>query len=295
MSTQTPQTNARVGLLGVGLMGSAMAHRLLAQGIAVTAWDREAEHVRDLSGRGGEAAQTPSDVIHGAGVVITMLPTAEVVLDVVGPLLDDWPKDTIWLQMSSVGATEADQLTEAATAHGVTLVDAPVSGSTHPAQEGQLTILASGPDSARAALEPIFDALASRVLWVGAAGMGSRLKLAANHWMITMVALLAESMNLCELMGLDQQQFIALLDGGPLGSAYAMQKLDEMRRHQYPAGFPVRLALKDLQLVSEVERGSSASMPLLDVAVERFTTASRDLADQDLAAIYELDRPADVT
>jgi 3-hydroxyisobutyrate dehydrogenase len=295
MSTQTPQTNVRVGLLGVGLMGSAMAHRLLAQGIAVTAWDREAEHVRDLSGRGGEAAQTPSDVIHGAGVVITMLPTAEVVLDVVGPLLDDWPKDTIWLQMSSVGATEADQLTEAATAHGVTLVDAPVSGSTHPAQEGQLTILASGPDSARAALEPIFDALASRVLWVGAAGMGSRLKLAANHWMITMVALLAESMNLCELMGLDQQQFIALLDGGPLGSAYAMQKLDEMRRHQYPAGFPVRLALKDLQLVSEVERGSSASMPLLDVAVERFTTASRDLADQDLAAIYELDRPADVT
>jgi 3-hydroxyisobutyrate dehydrogenase len=295
MNPQSPQTNARVGLLGVGLMGSAMAHRLLDEGIAVTAWDRDAEHVHDLGGSGGDVAQTPSEVVHGAGVVITMLPTAKVVLDVVGPLLHDWPQDTIWLQMSSVGATEADQLTQAATAHGVTLVDAPVSGSTHPAQEGQLTILASGPDSARAALQPIFDALASRVLWVGAAGMGSRLKLAANHWMITMVALLAESMNLCELMGLDQQQFIALLDGGPLGSAYAMQKLDEMRRHQYPAGFPVRLALKDLQLVSEVERGSSAAMPLLDVAVERFTTASRDLADQDLAAIYELDRPADVT
>ena len=192
--------------------------------------------------------------------------------------------------MSSVGAAEADHLTQAATAHAVTLVDAPVSGSTHPAQEGQLTILASGPDSARTAVEPIFDALASRVLWVGDAGMGSRLKLAANHWMITMVAALAESMNLCQVMGLDQQQFIALLDGGPLGSAYALQKLDEMRRHQYPAGFPVRLALKDLQLVSEVQQGSRAAMPLLDVALERFTTASQDLANQDLAAIYELDR-----
>jgi 3-hydroxyisobutyrate dehydrogenase len=96
-------------------------------------------------------------------------------------------------------------------------------------------------------------------------------------------------------MGLDQQQFIALLDGGPLGSAYALQKLDEMRHHQYPAGFPVRLALKDLQLVSEAQRGSRATMPLLDAALERFTTASRDFADQDLAAIYELDRPVEST
>jgi 3-hydroxyisobutyrate dehydrogenase len=295
MSAQTPQNKARVGLLGVGLMGSAMAHRLLDQGIAVVAWDRNAEHVRDLEGRGGEAAATPGDVIHGAATVITMLPTAEVIVDLVQPLLTDWPQDTIWLQMSSVGAAEADQLTQAAKAHGVTLVDAPVSGSTHPAEEGQLTILASGPDSARTAVTPIFDVLASRVLWVGPAGMGSRLKLAANHWMITMVAALAESMNLCQVMGLDQQQFIALLDGGPLGSAYALQKLDEMRHHQYPAGFPVRLALKDLQLVSEAQRGSRATMPLLDAALERFTTASRDFADQDLAAIYELDRPVEST
>jgi 3-hydroxyisobutyrate dehydrogenase len=70
MSSQMPQTKDRVGLLGVGLMGSAMAHRLLDQGIAVTAWDRNAEHVRDLEGRGGEPAETPGDVIHGAGIVI---------------------------------------------------------------------------------------------------------------------------------------------------------------------------------------------------------------------------------
>jgi 3-hydroxyisobutyrate dehydrogenase len=186
-----------------------------------------------------------------------------------------------------VGAAEADQLTQVAEAHGITLVDAPVSGSTHPAEEGQLTILASGPYAARKAVEPIFDALASRVMWVGEAGMGSRLKLAANHWMITMVGALAESMKLCEAMGLDQRQFIALLDGGPLGSAYAVQKLDEMRRHEYPAGFPVRLALKDLELVREVEQSSGAAMPLLDVVLKHFATANQDLADQDVAAVYE--------
>jgi 3-hydroxyisobutyrate dehydrogenase len=292
MNAETNQEKVRVGLLGVGLMGSAMARRLLDRGVAVIAWDRDSEHVRALEGRGGEPAGAPSEVVTGATVVITMLPTAAVVLDVVAPLLRDWPGGTIWLQMSSVGGAEADELARVAEAHGVRLVDAPVSGSTHPAEEGELTILASGPDSARTAVEPVFDALASRVLWVGAAGMGSRLKLAANHWMIVMVTALAESMHLCRDMGLDQQQFVALLEDGPLGSVYALQKLDEMRRHEYPAGFPVRLALKDLELVREVEQSSRATMPLLDAVLERFATASEDLADQDLAAIYELGGPA---
>jgi 3-hydroxyisobutyrate dehydrogenase len=291
MSADASQEKVRVGLLGIGLMGSAMAHRLLDQGIGVVAWDRNDEHVRALGSRGAEPANAPSDAVGRAAVVITMLPTAAVILDVVEPLLEDWPGGTVWLQMSSVGAAEADQLTRVAEAHAITLVDAPVSGSTHPAEEGQLTILASGPDSARAAVQPVFDALASRVLWVGEAGMGSRLKLATNHWMIASVAALAESMHLCEAMGLDQQHFIALLDGGPLGSAYALQKLDEMRQHQYPAGFPVRLALKDLELVREIEQGSEITMPLLDVVLERFAAASTELGDQDLAAIYELDEP----
>jgi 3-hydroxyisobutyrate dehydrogenase len=292
VSAKANQEMVRVGLLGVGLMGSAMAHRLLDRGIAVIAWDRDSDHVRALEGRGGEPAKAPGEVMSGAGVVITMLPTAAVILNVVEPLLEGWPEGTIWLQMSSVGAAEADQLTQVAETHAIRLVDAPVSGSTHPAEEGELTILASGPDSARTAVQPVFDALASRVLWVGEAGMGSRLKLATNHWMITMVAGLAESMHLCQAMGLDQQQFTALLDGGPLGSPYVLQKLDEMRRHQYPAGFPVRLALKDLELVREVEQSSRATMPLLDAVLERFATASEDLADQDVAAIYELDGPA---
>jgi 3-hydroxyisobutyrate dehydrogenase len=292
VSAEANQEKVRVGLLGVGLMGSAMAHRLLDRGIAVIAWDRDSEHVRALEGRGVQRSEAPSEVVSGAGVVITMLPTAAVVLDVVEPLLEDWPEDTIWVQMSSVGASEADHLTQVAEAHAVRLVDAPVSGSTHPAEEGELTILASGPDSTRSAVGPVFDALASRVLWVGKAGMGSRLKLAANQWMITVVAALAESMHLCEAMGLDQQQFIALLDGGPLGSAYALQKLDEMRRHEYPAGFPIRLALKDLELVREVEKSSRATMPLLDAVLDRFASASQELADQDLAAIYELDGAA---
>jgi len=288
VSTHADKQKVRVGVLGVGLMGSAMAHRLLDQDIEVVAWDRNPEQVTALEERGAKRANEPAEVVLGADVVITMLATAPIVLEVVEPLLENWPEETIWLQTSSVGATEADRLVELAQAHDVTLVDAPVSGSTHPAEEGELTVLASGPDSARAPVEPVFEALGSRVLWVGEAGMGSRLKMAANHWMIAMTAALAESMHLCEAMGLDQQQFIELLDGGPLGSAYGLLKLDEMRTHNYPVGFPVRLALKDLELVREVEQSSKAAMPLLDATLERFLAANEDHADEDLAAVYEV-------
>jgi 3-hydroxyisobutyrate dehydrogenase len=282
------QTTSRVGLLGVGLMGSAMAHRLLNAGIQVVAWDRDPGHVEALAQRGAAMASSAGDVVSGADVVITMLPTVAIVLSVVEPLLPQWPETTIWLQMSSVGAAESDQLTQVAAANGVSLFDAPVSGSTHPAEEGKLTILASGPDSERTRVEPVLAALGSRVLWVGEAGMGSRLKLAANHWMITMVTALAETMHLCELMGLDQQQFIALLDGSPLGSAYGLEKLGEMSRHEYPAGFPVRLAVKDLGLVREVADSASVKAALLDAAIERMSGVSGTHGDDDVAAVYEL-------
>ncbi|MBV8946202.1 MAG: NAD(P)-dependent oxidoreductase [Solirubrobacterales bacterium] len=285
-------TDSRVGLLGTGLMGTAMAHRLLGQDVAVIAWDREPDHVQPLAERGAEVAGTAGEVVSRAHAVITMLPTAEIVRSVVEPLLDEWPQETIWLQMSSVGAAEADRLVELATAHGVTLFDAPVSGSTHPAEEGQLTILASGPDQARKEVEPVFEALGSRVQWVGQAGMGSRLKLAANHWMIAMVAALAESMHLCQLMRLEEQQFVTLLDGGPLGSPYGVEKLGEMQRHQYPAGFPVRLALKDLKLVREVAKDSGVELPLLDAVLERIGDVENRHANDDLAAVYELKLPS---
>jgi 3-hydroxyisobutyrate dehydrogenase len=272
-------------------MGTAMAHRLLDQGREVIAWDRAPDHVQPLAERGAEVASTAREVVMSAQAVITMLPTADVVRAIVEPLLDEWPKDTVWLQMSSVGAAEADQLAELAAAHGVILVDAPVSGSTHPAEEGQLTILVSGPDSARAQVEPVFTALGSRVQWVGEAGMGSRLKLAANHWMIAMVATLAETMHLCRLMGLEEQQFITLLDGGPLGSSYGVEKLGEMRRHEYPAGFPVRLALKDLKLVREVAESAGVELPVLDAVLERIGDVENRHADDDLAAVYELKLP----
>ncbi|MBV8955670.1 MAG: NAD(P)-dependent oxidoreductase, partial [Solirubrobacterales bacterium] len=157
-----------------------------------------------------------------------------------------------------------------------------------PAEEGKLTILASGPEDERRRVEPVLEVLGSRVQWVGEAGAGSRLKLAANHWMIAMVAALAETMHLCELMEVDQNEFLALLDGGPLGPPYGLEKLREMTRHDYPAGFPARLAVKDLELVREVADASGVTLPVLDTMLAQMGAIAEVRGDDDLAVVYEL-------
>lgn len=280
-------SSTEVGLIGVGLMGQEMGRRLIDCGIAVTAWDREPEHVQRLCEAGGERADSPRAAVEAGTVAITMLPTAEIVLEVLADVLEDWPKETVWLQMSSVGASESDTLAAAAADHGVTQFDAPVSGSTQVARAGKLTVLASGPEEGRAAVMPVLEALGS-VHWVGPAGKGSRLKLAVNNWMVASVTALAETLALCEAMDLDADHLVSLLDGGPLGSPYGVQKLGEMREGSYPAGFPVRLALKDLELVEEVAEQEQLSLPLLGVLLDRFRAAEAGgHADEDLAAVFE--------
>lgn len=280
-------SSTEVGLIGVGLMGYEMGRRLMDSGIAVTAWDREPEHVQRLCGAGAHRAESVRAAVEAGTVAITMLPTAEIVLDVLAEVLEDWPEGTVWLQMSSVGATESDTLAAAAVDHGVTQFDAPVSGSTQVARAGKLTVLASGAENDRETVLPVLEALGS-VHWVGPAGKGSRLKLAVNNWMVASVTALAETLALCEAMDLDPDHLVSLLDGGPLGSPYGVQKLGEMREGSYPAGFPVRLALKDLQLVEEVATHAELTLPLLGVLLDRFRAAEAGgHADQDLAAVFE--------
>ncbi len=277
----------RVGLLGVGLMGSAMAHRLLERSFDVSVWDRTPDHAEALAARGARPVSRPEEVLAGAGCAITMLRDLDAVLEVVEPLLPGWPRDTIWLQMSSVGVAEADRLVALARDAGVLLVDAPVSGSTGPAEHGELTILASGPEATRPRLEGVLGALGSRTLWVGEAGAGSRVKVVVNHWMIAATAVLAESVRLSEATGIGAGQLARVLEGGPLGMPYALAKLAEMREHRYPAGFPIRLALKDLRLAREAAQDAGLDAPMLDAALARYSRVPETRADDDLGAVYE--------
>ena len=128
-------------------------------------------------------------------------------------------EDAVWLQQSTVGVAGCARLQDLAADLGVTYVDAPVLGTRKPAADGALVVVASGPDSARPILTPVFDAIGRRTLWVGEAGNGSRLKLVVNAWVATILEGVAESLALARDLGLEPELFLEAVGGGADGRA----------------------------------------------------------------------------
>jgi 3-hydroxyisobutyrate dehydrogenase len=150
----------------------------------------------------------------------------------------------------------------------VTLVDAPVSGSREPARTGRLLVLASGPDQARAAAEPVFAALGQRVLWLGAAGAGSRLKLVLNTWLAFEIEAAAEASAVADRLGVPYAELADAVTGGPLASATAMIKLAKMESGDLSADFSLEWALKDLDLTAAA--AGAAPAPVAGAIAERW-------------------------
>ena len=172
MAAETPGENVRVAMLGIGIMGSAMARNLVLAGLRTTVCGRSSTAAAPLADAGALVAASPAEAVRDAQVVVTMLPTADVVTSVIfdGGVAGALPGGAVWAQMGTIGLAET---TEIAGRLGelrpdVMFVDAPVSGSKGPAEAGQLLILASGPPAAAAAVAPVFSAVGRRTVWLEA-------------------------------------------------------------------------------------------------------------------------------
>jgi 3-hydroxyisobutyrate dehydrogenase len=277
-----------VAVLGIGSMGHGMAQSALRAGIPTIVWNREPGRSRDLADLGAEVAETAADAAARAGIVITMVTDADAVLSIATEqgMLGALAPGSIWAQMSTIGVAGTERVIQLVEAQrtDVTLLDAPVSGSKDPAEQGQLTIFASGPDDARPRVAPLFDALGQRTIWVGPLGAGSRMKLVNN----TLLAFTAEgvgaSIALAHRLGVETETLIDALDGGPLVSPWESAKLQRIAKGDYSPQFSLALALKDVHLALEA----------VDVArFESFASLAREweravdqgLGDQDLTVI----------
>ena len=195
----------RVAVLGTGIMGSAMARRLVAAGLPTTVWDRSPSATVPLGEAGAVVAASAAEAVRAARVVITMLPTADVVTSVVvdGGVAAAFAAGAVWAQMGTIGvgatAEIAGRLGEVRP--DVLFVDAPVSGSKDPAERGQLLILASGPPAAEAIVAAAFSAIGRRTVWLGEAGQGTRMKLVVNAYMSVLIEGVAEALELAGSLG----------------------------------------------------------------------------------------------
>jgi 3-hydroxyisobutyrate dehydrogenase len=225
-------------------------------------------------------------------VVLTMLLDADAVLDVVGQTSP--APGTVWLQTSTVGLEGADRTVAAAREQDLVLVDCPVLGTRQPAEKGTLVLLASGPEEVRPRIGPVLDALGSRTLWLGEAGAGSRLKMAANAWLFAVTAGVAQSVALARGLGLDPHDFLAAIEGGPLDTPYAHLKGGLMVDGEYPVSFALTGAAKDARLIRAALRTAGVDDRLTAAVLETMDAAAGRLPDPssvDVAALVEGLRP----
>ncbi len=277
-----------VAFLGIGTMGHAMAANSLGAGIPTIVWNRGPGATRDLADRGAVVADTPADAVRGATIVVTMVTDAEVVLSIARDqgMLAALPPGAIWVQMSTIGVAGIERVAALTDAErpDVILVDAPVSGSKDPAEAGQLTIFASGPDTAHARLEPLFEALGRRTIWVGPVGAGSRLKLVANAWLALAAEAVNTSMALAGRLGLDADTVVDALGGGPLVSPWQSAKLERIAQGDFSAQFALALALKDVRLALEAA-SDDRFRTLAGLADEWQEVVGLGLGDRDLTVV----------
>ncbi len=265
----------RVAVLGTGTMGAPIARNLLRAGFQVRVWSRTPAKTQGLATAGAVVATQPAAAA-GVDVLITMLTDGAAVEQVMtGPdgALSTLPPAAVWIQMSTVGVEWSDRLAALAARHGVGYVDAPVSGSSHPAEDGQLVVLASGAGPERSRVEPVFDVLARQTLWLKQVGDGSRLKLALNNWLAVLVEGMAETLALSSALDLDPRLFLATIAGGPLASPYATTKGTAMLDADFAPGFPLRHAAKDAVLAADAAHHHRLDLPLTAALLRRWQRA----------------------
>jgi 3-hydroxyisobutyrate dehydrogenase len=278
---------AAVAVLGAGIMGSAMARNLAAAGLTTRVWDRQASATRPLAAAGAVAAASALDAVRDAAVVITMLPTAAAVESVIfdGELAEAFADGSVWAQMGTIGVEATQRIRDrlAAQRPGVMFVDAPVSGSKGPAEQGQLLILASGPAAAADAVRPVFDVIGRKTVWLGEAGRGSQMKLVVNAYLSILIEGVAETMELADRLGIGHQQLADVIEGGPLDAPLADAKFHKMDRADFAAEFPLEWALKDVDLVIGAAGGQPP--PLLAALSDQWHAAvAAGYGRQDISA-----------
>ncbi|WP_329788503.1 NAD(P)-dependent oxidoreductase [Lentzea sp. DG1S-22] len=277
----------KIAVLGTGLMGAPIAANLAAAGHEVRVWNRTRAKAEPLAAKGATVAGTPADAVDGAEVVLTVLNDGVTVTEAMQAAAPSLAHDAIWVQASTVGVEATEDHIALARSLGLEFVDAPVLGSTKPAAEGQLVVLASGAEELRDRVQPVFDVIGARTMWVGEAGASSKLKLVANSWVLALTAAVGEAVSLAEASGLDPKLFLEAVSGGPLDCAYLQMKGNAIIERSFPPAFTVQNALKDALLVNQAAVRAGIQLDVAQASSARLNRAvTKGHGDEDMAASY---------
>lgn len=297
MTPASPASSGeRVGFVGLGIMGSRMAANLARAGHELTVFNRtRATAEAWVAEHGGTVAGSPADVGAAGDIVISMVVDGDQVREV---LLGEHgvaagaSAGTLCVDMSTIAPTQTRAIGAALAQRGLSLLDAPVTGSSPKAQDGTLTIMAGGEvaDFERAA--PLLEVMGALVVHAGPLGHGEMVKLINNAVAAANCATVAEALLVGQRAGVDLDALVEVMGSGSGGSAMLDLKAPAMRAHDYTTLFKLEHMLKDLRHCLAEADALGVELPLAAAAEPLYAEAAeRGLGARDFAAVIEALKP----
>ncbi|MGW1065730.1 NAD(P)-dependent oxidoreductase [Streptomyces aureus] len=277
-----------VGFIGLGVMGQPMALRLV-RSTPLVVWNRTAARAEPLLAAGAEVAAEPDEVFAKADAVILMLADDRAIDSTLGRGTARFAARVAGRIVVHMGTTSPDYSRDLETevrAAGGQYVEAPVSGSRVPAENGQLVAMLAGEDSAVRLVRPLLAPLCRETFVCGPAPNALLMKLSVNLFLITLVTGLSEAYHFADRNGLDRRQFLDVLDAGPMASAVSRMKAPKLHARDFDVQAAAHDVLKNNRLIAEAARTTGVASPLLDVCHTLFEeTVTLGHGGEDMVAV----------
>ena len=286
-----------IGVIGLGIMGSAMAKALIEAGHRVVGTDVRGAARAGLRRAGGRPLATSAAVADEAAVIITSLPSVAALDAVVAEIAAERRKRrTIVIETSTLPIADKERARQSLARVGITLLDCPISGTARRLKEGAWTMFISGDAKACKAVAQILAVFTRNAPYVGAFGNGSKMKFVANHLVAIYNVSVGESMTFARRMGLDAQRVWDLFAGSPIigTGVYRLRGKFMVERKYLPATMKVEVWQKDMQVIGDMARAVDCPVPLFSACLPIYNAAmAQGLAQHDAASVCEvLDRMA---
>eukprot|EP00160_Parvularia_atlantis_P015619 Unigene4547_Nuclearia_a/m.13896 Unigene4547_Nuclearia_a/g.13896 ORF Unigene4547_Nuclearia_a/g.13896 Unigene4547_Nuclearia_a/m.13896 type:complete len:300 (-) Unigene4547_Nuclearia_a:39-938(-) len=287
---------AKVGWLGLGIMGRPMVQNVIKGGHAVNVWSRTASKAQELKAANAAGMvnvfNTPADVVKNSVITFSMLADPSAVDQVY--FGKDGVSKTLTLgksiiDMSTVDAATSLRLAAAADSASGRYLEAPVSGSKRPAEEAQLIVMAAGDATLYDEALPYFNLMAKKSFFLGEVGQAAKTKLVINMFMGGMMVVLSEALMLAEKAGVSNEQLLQILHLSAVGNPMIANKGPLMRARSYQPAFPLKHQQKDLRLALDMATDLSLALPVTAAAKERYDLAEKlGQSNQDFSAVHEI-------
>jgi 3-hydroxyisobutyrate dehydrogenase/2-hydroxy-3-oxopropionate reductase len=277
-----------VAVLGTGRMGGAMVGTLSRAGFDVVAWNRSSGKVEHVAASAGaNVADTPTEAIRDADVVVSSLADDAAVESVFGQTTEALDESQVVLEMSTISPVTTRRVGGRVLARGAGYLDAPVSGSVSLVEAGNLTIMVGGDGATLDRCRPVLEALAGKILHVGTLGAGATMKLAVNALVHGLNVALSESLVLAERAGVDRSEAYEVFASGAAAAPFVLYKRAAYQRpDDTPVAFSLELVAKDLDLILGLADDVGLTMKQATINRETVDEAIRaGLGEHDLSAL----------